>query len=104
VARRKTSLFDSLFGQFCVVTGACAFSYALAWPLETIKNCAQAGLPRPGAGFAERLAYLGGPLGLYRGAAAGIVCGALRNGCAMVAMNGLANPLVTRLGLRDQKN
>ena len=101
VARRKTRLFDTLTGQFCVVTSVCAFAYALAWPLETIKNCAQAGLPKPGASLAERLAYLGGPRGLYRGAGPGIVCGGLRNGCAMLAMNGLANPLITRLGLRD---
>jgi hypothetical protein len=103
VARRKSSLFNSLAGQFFVVTGVCSFAYALAWPLETIKNCAQAGLPRPGAGLAERLVYLGGPLGLYRGAAPGILCGGLRNGCAMLAMNGLANPLITRIGLRDAK-
>jgi hypothetical protein len=103
VARRKSSLFDSLAGQFLVVTSVCGFAYALAWPLETIKNCAQAGLPRPGAGLAERLVYLGGPLGLYRGAAPGILCGGLRNGCAMLAMNGIANPLMTRMGLRGRR-
>jgi len=103
VARRKSSLFDSLAGQFLVVTGVCSFAYALAWPLETIKNCAQAGLPRSGAGLTERLVYLGGPLGLYRGAAPGILCGGLRNGCAMLAMNGVANPLITKMGLRDRR-
>eukprot|EP00967_Tisochrysis_lutea_P148039 scaffold282193_cov31-Tisochrysis_lutea.AAC.2 len=101
VARRKTSLFDSIAGQFVVVTGVCAFAYTLAWPLETLKNCAQAGLPKPGASLAERLHYLGGPRGLYRGAAPGILCGGLRNGCAMMAMNGIANPLITKLGLRQ---
>lgn len=103
MARRKSSLFDSLAGQFLVVTGVCSFAYALAWPLETIKNCAQAGLPRSGAGLTERLVYLGGPLGLYRGAAPGILCGGLRNGCAMLAMNGVANPLITKMGLRDRR-
>ena len=70
-------------------------------PLETLKNCAQAGLPRPRASLAERVQYLGGPRGLYRGALPSILCGGLRNGCATVAMNGFANPLITRLGLRE---
>ena len=101
VARRKTTLFDSLAGQFAVCTSACAFGYAVGWPFETLKNCAQAGVPSPAASLSARLAYLGGPLGLYRGAVPGILCGGLRNGCAMLAMNGIANPLVTRMGLRD---
>jgi hypothetical protein len=45
--------------------------------------------------------YLGGPRGLYIGALPGIICGGFRNGVAMLAMNGIANPLVTWLGLRD---
>ena len=59
------------------------------------------GLPRPRASLAERVQYLGGPRGLYRGALPSILCGGLRNGCATVAMNGFANPLITRLGLRE---
>lgn len=100
-ARRRTSLFESLAGQFCLVSGVCAFSYAAVWPLETLKNCAQAGLPTVGATLRERLKYLGGPAGLYRGAVPGVLCGGIRNGCAVLAMNGIANPLATRLGLRD---
>ena len=101
IARRKSELFRSLAGQFVVVTGCCAFSYAVNWPLETLKNLAQAGLPRPGATLAESVRYLGGPRGLYFGALPGIICGGFRNGVAMLAMNGIANPLVTWLGLRD---
>lgn len=100
-ARRKSSLFGSLSGNFALVFGTCGFAYAAAWPLETLKNCAQAGLPTPGASVAERVRYLGGAIGLYRGAGPGILCGAFRNGCAGLAMNGLANPLLTRLGLRE---
>ena len=99
--RRKTRMFESLAGQWLVVTGVCGFSYAAAWPLETLKNLAQAGLPRPGATLTERVTYLGGLRHLYRGAAPGIFCGAFRNGCALLAMNGIANPLATRIGLRD---
>ena len=55
----------------------------------------------PRASLAERVQYLGGPRGLYRGALPSILCGGLRNGCATVAMNGFANPLITRLGLRE---
>ena len=102
VARRKTELLRTKWGNFAVVFSACGFAYAAAWPLETLKNCAQAGLPKPGASIAERIKYLGGPRGLYLGVAPGILCGAFRNGCAAVAMNGLANPLLTRLGLRRE--
>ena len=91
----------TLIGQFAVVGGVCAAAYAFIHPLETLKNCAQAGLPRPRASLAERVQYLGGPRGLYRGALPSILCGGLRNGCATVAMNGFANPLITRLGLRE---
>ena len=87
--------------RFAVVGGVCAAAYAFIHPLETLKNCAQAGLPRPRASLAERVQYLGGPRGLYRGALPSILCGGLRNGCATVAMNGFANPLITRLGLRE---
>ena len=61
----------------------------------------QAGLPSPGASLTQRVSYLGGPHGLYRGAAPGVLCGAFRNGCAGAVMNSLVNPLLTRLGLRD---
>ena len=101
-ARRKApELFRSMTGQLAIVSSVCAFSYAAAWPLETLKNCAQAGVPSPGASLYERVRFLGGLRGLYRGAGPGVLCGALRNGCAMLAMTGLANPLATRLGLRD---
>lgn len=102
-ARRKTSLFSHLLGQFALVSGVCAFAYGAVWPLETLKNCAQAGLPTPHATLAERLKYVGGLRGLYLGAGPGVLCGGLRNGCAMLAMNGIANPLATRLGLREEK-
>ena len=78
-------------------------AYGLVWPLETLKNLAQAGVPHPSASFAERLTFIGGCRGLYRGVAPGVLCGGLRNGCAMLAMNGVANPLVTRLGLRAER-
>lgn len=100
-ARRKTNFLSTLLGQWLVVSSVCGLSYAAAWPLETLKNLAQAGVPKPGATIAERIKYLGGPRHLYRGAAPGILCGAFRNGCALLAMNGIANPLATRLGLRD---
>ena len=78
-----------------------AGAYAACWPLETLKNLKQAGLPSSTATLSQRLAYVGGPLGVFRGAVPGIACGGFRNGFAMLAMNGVANPLATRLGLRD---
>lgn len=94
------SLFSSIFGQWLVVTFICGASYACAWPLETLKNLAQAGLPRPGASLSERVASLGGWRGLYLGSAPGIICGGFRNGIAMLAMAHY-HALATRLGLRD---
>lgn len=100
-ARRKTNWFDSVGGQFAVVTATCAFAYAAAWPLETIKNLTQAGLPAPNASLAQRLTYIGGPSGLYRGALPGVLCGGFRNGCGFYAMNVIANPMATYIGLRE---
>ena len=102
--RRKTRLFTDygLAGQWAVVTATCAFGYAVGWPLETLKNLAQAGLPKPHASLRERLDYLGGPRHLFRGAAPGIVCGGFRNGMAMLAMNGIANPIATWMGARKK--
>uniref|UniRef100_A0A7S4IZX9 Mitochondrial carrier protein n=1 Tax=Odontella aurita TaxID=265563 RepID=A0A7S4IZX9_9STRA len=101
VIRRKTDwMKDSLLNQFFVVTAVCGAAYALVWPLETLKNAAQAGLPRPGASLAERVRHLGGLVGLYRGALPGISGGAIRNGVAMLAMANTQR-VATWLGLRD---
>lgn len=103
--KRKTRLFTDygLLGQWIVVTSVCAFGYTIGWPLETLKNLSQAGLPRPHATLSERLEYLGGPRHLWRGAAPGIVGGGFRNGMAMLAMNGIANPLATWMGARGRQ-
>ncbi|KAJ8607075.1 hypothetical protein CTAYLR_009902 [Chrysophaeum taylorii] len=99
--RRHTSWFDTLYGQWIVVTLVCGASYALAWPLETLKNLAQAGRPRAGASVGERLAFLGGVRGLYAGAGPGIVCGGFRNGIAMLTM-AKYHALATHWGLRAE--
>jgi len=65
--RRHTNVMNSFVGNFCVTAGAAAGAYLLCWPLETLKNLSQSGTPRPGASISECLAYLGGPLGIYRG-------------------------------------
>ena len=86
--------------QFCVTSCTCASAYAIIWPLETLKNVAQSGLPQPKATVFERIAYLGGLQGLYRGALPGIICGGFRNGAAMVAMANY-QMLATQFGLRN---
>lgn len=95
--------FKTLFGQWLVTTVICGASYALAWPLETLKNLAQASLPIPGASVAQRIAFLGGWRGLYAGSAPGIICGSFRNGVAMLTM-AKYHQLATRLGLRETKS
>ena len=40
--RRKTSLFDSFWGQFLASGGSAGFGFLCVWPLETLKNQVQA--------------------------------------------------------------
>lgn len=98
--RRRTTIMATYWGNFLVMVGASGGSYLLCWPLETMKNLAQGGIPRHGATFTERIHFLGGYRGLYRGALPGTVAGGLRNGFGMLAMI-YAQRLVTQLGLRD---
>ena len=91
----------ALCRQGLVTTTVCGLAYAGVWPLETLKNLAQAGLPRAGASLSERVAYLGGMRGLYRGAAPGIVSGGVRNGCAMMGA-ALCQRLATAYGFRGE--
>ena len=91
----------ALCRQGLVTTTVCGLAYAGIWPIETLKNLAQAGLPRAGASLAERVAHLGGARGLYRGAAPGIVSGGVRNGCAMMGA-ALCQRLATAYGFRDE--
>jgi len=83
-----------------VQAGASGAAYLLCWPLETLKNLTQSGTPHPGASLQQKLAFLGGPKGLFRGVGPGTLCGALRNGCAMVMMVN-AQIWATRLGMRQ---
>lgn len=99
VSRRKTNWMNTLFGGFLVTAASAGLSYLAVWPLETLKNLAQSGTPHPNATLRDRIAYLGGPLGLFRGVVPGVLSGGLRNGCAMVAMT-YAQHWASRLGLR----
>jgi len=98
--RRKTTLMNSLLGNFCVVGGASGASYALVFPLETLKSLAQTGVPHPSASLKERMHFLGGVKGLYRGMIPGCLAGAIRNGFGMIALV-QAQKWATQLGLRD---
>lgn len=98
--RRRTDLMKTYTGNFLVMVAASGGSYLLCWPLETMKNLAQGGIPHAGATFAERIKFLGGYGGLYRGAMPGTVAGGLRNGFGMLAMI-CAQKLVTHLGMRE---
>lgn len=46
--RRKTNIMKSLVGNFCVTFGIVGLSYSLSWPIETLKNLFQSGLPYTG--------------------------------------------------------
>jgi len=74
----------------------------VGWPLETHKNQVQAGtviegIDKPSLG--QRIAYLGGPIGLYRGILPGSASVFLRNGTASIVM-GYANRKLKEHGLR----
>ena len=77
-------------------------SYAISWPLETMKNLAQTGLPYPGASIARRVEYMGGASGLLRGIYPGALGGGLRNAFGMIAMIH-AQQWATALGLRNNQ-
>ena len=68
------------------MTGICCVAYGIIWPLETLKNVAQAGVPQPTSSLSERIAHLGGIHGLYRCALPGIFGGEFRYGMGMIAM------------------
>ena len=98
--RTKTTLFNSIHGYFYVTFGVVGLSYIWSWPLETLKNLSQAGLPHPHATVSQRINYMGGGAGLMRGVLPGAFGGGLRNAVGMVAMI-YAHRLVTMVGLRD---
>jgi len=100
IFRRKTQVLNSLGGNFLVTAGACGGAYFFCWPLETLKNMAQSGTPFPGASLKQKLVFLGGPMGLFRGVWPGTICGAVRNGFAMVALV-YAHEWASILGLRQ---
>lgn len=92
--------------QGLVIGSVCSCAYAMIWPLETLKNLTQAGLPRPQATLYERLNHLSGGRGfvvrsLFTGAVPGILMGGIRNGCAAMAMAS-ANRYVSVNGMRDE--
>lgn len=100
IFRNKTDLLKTKIGTFSVTFFVSSTSYLVVWPLETMKNLTQAGKPFPGASVKERLDFLGGPKGLWRGVGVGTFCGGFRNGCGMIAMV-YAQQGATMLGLRD---
>jgi hypothetical protein len=98
--RRKTTILSTLAGNFVVTGGVVGLSYACSWPVETLKNLVQAGKPFAGASIGERVAFMGGPRGLFRGMSPGATGGGLRNACGIIAMI-YAQQVATYMGLRD---
>ena len=71
----------------------------MIWPLETIKNLTQSAKPFKGASLKEKINYIGGLKGLYRGCGIGTLNGGIRNGFGIIAMT-YAQRWATQLGLR----
>jgi solute carrier family 25 carnitine/acylcarnitine transporter 20/29 len=89
-------------GQF-VTWGSCSMlGFWFIWPLETLKNQVQAGTVIEGVEqptLRQRVAALGGPLGLYRGIVPGSISVFCRNGTAAIVM-GYANKKIAEKGWR----
>mmetsp|Transcript_95425 Transcript_95425/g.269648 ORF Transcript_95425/g.269648 Transcript_95425/m.269648 type:complete len:285 (+) Transcript_95425:43-897(+) len=88
--------------QFLTWGGVSMLGFWAIWPLETLKNQVQAGTEVAGSSsptLRQRIAYLGGPIGLYRGILPGSISVFLRNGTAAVVMT-FAQRKITELGLR----
>ena len=111
--RQHTSWMTTLSGNFAVTALVVGSSYILCWPLETLKNLAQAGVPHAGASVQARIRHLGGVAGLMRGVGpgasvyvsvalriAGAIGGGMRNAFGMIAMI-FAQQWATKLGLRE---
>lgn len=88
--------------QFLTWGGVSMMGFWFIWPLETLKNQVQAGTVVDGTAsptLRQRIAHLGGPLGLYRGIIPGSISVFLRNGTAAIVMSA-AQRKITELGLR----
>lgn len=97
--RRRTEVMKTLSGNFFVTFSVVGISYAISWPLETMKNLTQSGIPHANATFSERVKYMGGAGGLLRGVFPGALGGGLRNAFGMIAMI-FAQQYASSLGLR----
>lgn len=88
--------------QFLTWGGISVMGFWVIWPLETLKNQVQAGTAVEGIAqptLGQRVAALGGPLGLYRGILPGSISVFLRNGSAAIIMS-FAQRKITEWGLR----
>lgn len=88
--------------QFLTWGGVSVLGFWVIWPLETLKNQVQAGMAVDGVAsptLRQRVAFMGGPLGLYRGILPGSISVFLRNGTAAVVM-GYINRKISEYGLR----
>jgi hypothetical protein len=99
--RRKTDFLNTLAGNAAVTFVVVGVSYAISWPLETMKNLAQSGLPYPSATVGDRIKHMGGWGGLLRGIYPGAIGGGIRNACGMMAFI-LAQQMVSKFDLRGQ--
>lgn len=88
--------------QFLTWGGCSMVAFWCIWPLETLKNQVQAGTVIDGvrnATLRQRIAHMGGFLGLYRGILPGSISVFLRNGTAAIVMS-CAQRKITEWGLR----
>jgi len=88
--------------QFLTWGSASMFGFWAIWPLETLKNQVQAGTKVEGTdtpSLRQRIAFLGGPAGLFRGIVPGSISVFLRNGTAAIVMAN-ANRKISEWGLR----
>ena len=103
LSRKNTDLMSKPYGQFLTSGTAALVGFFLIWPLEVLKNLAQAETMSMGSGTLERAKYIyrnQGIQGFWRGFVPGGQSVFLRNGASMIVMQ-KAQKYLTAIGLRD---
>uniref|UniRef100_A0A6V1XCR7 Mitochondrial carrier protein n=1 Tax=Heterosigma akashiwo TaxID=2829 RepID=A0A6V1XCR7_HETAK len=101
--RRHSNLMNFTAGRFFASGSAAVLVFWAIWPLEVLKNLAQAETTGSGSTNLERAQWVlrhNGLAGFYRGLLPGTLSIFLRNGAAGLALM-WANQKVTAWGLRD---
>ena len=95
---RATNITEDLVKNIILSGSFSILFYSICFPLETIKNLTQAGVPFPNATIKQKIDCLGGYKGLYRGVFPGLLSGVIRNSCGFLSIF-YSHQLAQKLGI-----